>query len=191
MATTDSRAGTATIDTGRPLPPTPAPKRGRGKWMLTAILFLIVLPLAAFALWVSVTLNFSYSNGTRVGELRKFSQKGWVCKTWEGELAVASGPAVVPQIFEFSVRDDQVATQLESANGQYVRITYEQHRGVPTRCFGETEYYVTKVEPMQVQGGPVLGPGGLAPSAPPSPATPSPASGAPASPAPAAPSTTP
>lgn len=164
MATSDVRSATAGIDTGRPLPPTPAPRRGKGKWLLTAVLFLIVLPMAAFALWVTVTLNFSYSKGTRVGELRKFSQKGWVCKTWEGELAVANGPAVVPQIFEFSVRDDQVAKQLDAANGQYVRLTYEQHPGVPTKCFGETEYYITAVEPMAPQAGPVLGPGGLQPS---------------------------
>ena len=55
-------------------------------------------------------------------------------------------PGIVPQIFGFSVQEDAVAQKLSQAAGQRVTLTYEQHRGVPTNCFGETEYYVTGVQ---------------------------------------------
>ena len=55
-------------------------------------------------------------------------------------------PGAVPQIFSFSVRDEATAKKIMAAAGQRVTISYEQHRGVPTNCFGETEYYVTGVQ---------------------------------------------
>jgi len=110
------------------------------------VLALIVLPIAGFALWVGVTLNFAYSSGDRVGFLQKVSHKGWVCKTWEGELALVTLPGGPAETFRFSVRDEAVAQRLSKATGQRVRLKYDQHRGVPTDCFGETEYYVTSVE---------------------------------------------
>jgi hypothetical protein len=87
-----------------------------------------------------------YSAGTRGGYIQKISQKGWVCKTWEGELAMANLPGSMPQIFSFSVRDDSVAALIEKYTGKQVSLTYEEHRGVPTKCFGETQYYVTGVK---------------------------------------------
>ena len=133
------------IDTGAPLPTAPRPK-GKGKWKITAVLFLVVLPLAAFALWVTIALNFSYASGERAGFVQKLSNKGWVCKTWEGELALANGPNVMPEIFRFTVRDDKVAAAINSSLGKQVKLTYEQHKGVPTQCFGETEYFVKNIE---------------------------------------------
>ena len=133
------------IDTGAPLPTAPRPK-GKGKWKITAVLFLVVLPLAAFALWVTIALNFSYASGERAGFVQKLSNKGWVCKTWEGELALANGPNVMPEIFRFTVRDDKVAAAINSSLGKQVKLTYEQHKGVPTQCFGETEYFVKNID---------------------------------------------
>lgn len=146
MAKEPSRTYNApSVDTGASLPTAPKPK-GKGKWKITAVLFLVVLPLAAFALWVTIALNFSYASGERSGYVQKISKKGWVCKTQEGELALVNGPNVNPEIFRFTVRDDSVATQIGNLAGKQVKLTYEQHKFVPTQCFGETEYFVKAVE---------------------------------------------
>jgi hypothetical protein len=116
------------------------------RWILWSILALLVLPVAGFALWAWVTLNFAYSSGERVGFVQKISHKGWICKTWEGELSMVTVPGTPAQNFPFSVRDEGVAQRLMKASGQRVRLKYEQHRGVPSDCFGETEYYVTGIE---------------------------------------------
>ncbi len=143
----DRTYSSPSVDTGAPLPTAPKPK-GKGKWKITAVLFLVVLPLAAFALWVTVALSFSYASGERSGYVQKISKKGWVCKTQEGELALVNGPNVNPEIFRFTVRDDSVAAQISSLAGKQVKLSYEQHKGVPTSCFGETEYFVKAVEPI-------------------------------------------
>jgi len=91
-------------------------------------------------------LWWAYSEGDRAGVLQKFSKRGWICKTWEGEIAMYVVGGVAPQIWEFSVRDDQVARDLETAVGQQVRLHYAEHRGLPTNCFGETDYFVKRVE---------------------------------------------
>jgi hypothetical protein len=105
-----------------------------------------VLPVAIFALWAWITLSYSYSTGERAGYVQKFSKKGWICKTWEGELAMATMPGAMPEIFKFSVRDEAVAHHLTQTIGQRVSISYAQHKGVPTSCFGETEHHVTSVK---------------------------------------------
>ena len=157
MAKEPSRTYTsAPIDTGAPLTTTPTPKKS--KWKITAVLFLVVLPLTAFALWVTVALSFAYASGERAGFVQKLSNKGWVCKTWEGELALANGPNVMPEIFRFTVRDTKVAEQINSSLGRQVKLTYEQHKGVPTQCFGETEYFVSGI---QVIGAPPPASGGV------------------------------
>jgi hypothetical protein len=114
-------------------------KRRKWKWILAGVL---VLPFALFALYAWATLSYTYSTGDRAGYLQKFSSKGWICKTWEGELAMANLPGTMPTIFSFTVRDDSVANVLNGMAGQRVAVYYEQHRGVPTTCFGETEYFV-------------------------------------------------
>jgi hypothetical protein len=101
-----------------------------------------------FALYVWLALSFDYSAGERAGFVQKFSRKGWICKTWEGELAMVNLPGAMPEIFSFSVRDDAVAARLNESLGRRVRLHYEQHKFVPTSCFGETEYFVTDVEPV-------------------------------------------
>ena len=109
------------------------------------LLALIAAAVAIFAIYTWVALHLSYSDGERAGFLQKFSRKGWLCKTWEGEILLSSMPGAIPERFEFSVRDDLVATQLTAAVGKRVLITYAQHKGVPSACFGETEYFVEKV----------------------------------------------
>jgi len=130
------------------VPAAPAQPPKKKNWKLRLFLLLIVLPLVLFAAYTWATLSFAYSTGQRSGYIQKISQKGWLCKTWEGELAMTTVPGVAPQLFEFSVRDDAVARQIEQVGGQRVTLTYQQHKGVPTSCFGETEYFVTGVRPV-------------------------------------------
>ncbi len=122
----------------------PAARRGR-RWKVILPVALLLVPALLFGFWAWITLAYTYSSGERAGYVQKFSRKGWLCKTWEGELAMATIPGAVPEIFHFSVRDDRIAGELQQAMGQRVTLHYEQHRGVPTRCFGETEYYVEDV----------------------------------------------
>ena len=126
----------------------PTPPRKRRKWPWFLGLGVLVVPVALFALWTWITLSYTYSEGERAGYVQKFSKKGWICKTWEGELAMATMPGAMPEIFRFSVRDDSVANVLTKTIGQRVSISYAQHKGVPTSCFGETEHYVTAVRPV-------------------------------------------
>ncbi len=114
-------------------------------WKLRLALVFGVLPLLALAAYTWVTLHYSYSSGERSGYVQKISRKGWLCKTWEGELAMTTVPGTAPVIFPFSVRDDTVAHQIEQFAGQRVALSYQQHKGVPSSCFGETEYFITGV----------------------------------------------
>jgi hypothetical protein len=112
----------------------------------TAILLsLIVAVLVLFGLYTWFALSWSYSEGDRAGYLQKFSKKGWLCKTWEGEILLSSMPGAIPERFAFTVRDDAVAQQFLKVMGQRVQITYKQHKGLPTSCFGETEYFVDHI----------------------------------------------
>jgi len=117
-------------------------------WGVLFILTLLVVPPLIFSGWAWLTLHWAYSTGERAGYIQKISKKGWLCKTWEGELAMANLPGTLPQIFDFSVRDDAVAQQISQSAGQRVSLTYEEHRGVPTSCFGETGYFITAVHPI-------------------------------------------
>lgn len=123
-------------------------QRGRVKIVLLLILFLLIVPAALFAGYTWFTLHFTYSNGERAGYVQKISRKGWFCKTWEGELAVTNFPGTAPQLFVFSVPDESVAQKITQAAGQRVALVYEQHKGVPSACFGETEYWITGVRPI-------------------------------------------
>jgi hypothetical protein len=107
--------------------------------------FLVVAALL-FAGYTAVVLKWSYSAGERAGFLQKLSTKGFICKTWEGELQLVAMPGSMPEKFLFSVRDDAVAARINATMGKRVALTYEQHIGVPTSCFGETEYFVTDVK---------------------------------------------
>ena len=125
----------------------PASPAGR-LWRFGLILLpLVLLALAAAYTWV--TLNWSYSDGERAGYVQKFSRKGWICKTWEGELAMVAIPGSLPEIFHFTVRDEAVAEQINAQMGKRVSLTYDQHVGIPSDCFGETGYFVVKVRAVE------------------------------------------
>jgi hypothetical protein len=113
------------------------------------VLFYFIGLLAAavllFCAYTWTMLHVSYSDGERAGYLQKFSKRGWICKTWEGEILLSSMPGAIPEKFEFSVRDDAVANALMAATGKRVLLSYSQHKGVPSQCFGESEYYISKV----------------------------------------------
>ena len=133
-------------------------RRGRGRrWGLMALATIVLIPGLLFALWSFITLSMSYSTGDRAGYVQKFSKKGWLCKTWEGELAMVSIPGSTPERFPFTVRNEAVARELERLIGERVAITYEQKRGIPTTCFGETQYYVTAVRQVGGFGTPTPG----------------------------------
>jgi hypothetical protein len=125
-------------------PPTrPARRHRRWPWVVAAV---ILSPIAVIALWTVIALNYSYSSGRRAGYVQKFSSKGWICKTYEGELAMVNVPGALQERWEFTVRDDSIAKLISSSMGQRVSLTYDQHGGVPTSCFGETPYFVTGVQ---------------------------------------------
>lgn len=115
---------------------------------LIGILLIVVL---GAALWTWGSLKFVYAAGERAGYLQKFSKKGWLCKTWEGEMALVTLPGTSPEIFYFTVRDEAVAAKVNTLIGQRISIHYEQHKGIPTRCYGDTEYFVTGVQPVGQQ----------------------------------------
>ncbi|NDH53354.1 MAG: hypothetical protein EBY24_15485 [Betaproteobacteria bacterium] len=104
---------------------------------------LVVGVALIFAAYVAIALSWSYSTGERAGYLQKLSSKGWICKTWEGEQSLVSLPGATPEKFLFTVRSPEVVAQLNAAMGKRVTLNYEQHKGLPTSCFGETEYFVT------------------------------------------------
>jgi hypothetical protein len=130
------------------------------KRIVLAVLLLALLAAAYFA----VVLRWSYSSGERAGWIQKLSDKGWVCKTWEGELALVSLPgSATVEKFQFTVNDDRVAAELTQVMGKRVTLHYEEKVGLPTSCFGETRYYVTKVT---VSSEISLSPGVVVPTAP-------------------------
>ncbi len=118
-------------------------KKRRRRWPY--VLLLVVLGVAGYT-WLA--LSWSYADGERVGILQKFSRKGWVCKTYEGELALYVISGVTPQIWNYTVRDAAVAARMNNALGQRVRLHYTEHRGIPSSCFGDTGYFVDSVQPV-------------------------------------------
>jgi len=122
-------------------PKVAAPRRRVWLIGLGALVVLFVL----FSLYLGLAFAWSYSDGQRAGILQKFSRKGWICKSYEGELAMSIVPGVAPTIWEFSVRDPAVVSRLKSAIGDRVALHYTEHRGIPTTCFGQTNYFVDRV----------------------------------------------
>jgi len=109
----------------------------------------VLLTVTSVAVWTWATLSYDYSDGERAGYIQKFSHKGWLCKTWEGEMALVNLPGAMPEIFHFSVRDNMVAKRIQDVVGKRVALTYEQHIGVPTSCFGDTQYFVVDVRTVE------------------------------------------
>ena len=120
----------------------------RLRGFILPLLFLLIATavLAAgygFAVW-----NYNYSEGERAGVVQKFSKKGWVCKTWEGELNMVVLPGGLPEKFFFTVWDEATAATINRNVGKRVALHYVEKVGLPTSCFGETRYYVKKLSPL-------------------------------------------
>jgi hypothetical protein len=127
--------------------------------------WLIMLPIAALLLlagYTWVVLNWSYSVGERAGYVQKLSKKGWVCKTWEGELALVTMPGTVAEKFYFTVRSPTIAEEINRSIGRRVSLDYEEHIGLPSSCFGETGHFITGIkvieDPAPLPAGPATPP---------------------------------
>ena len=129
--------------------------------MLIRLIAVLVALIAAAALYFTAAMKWSYSTGERAGWVQKLSKKGWVCKTWEGELAMVSLPGSTPEKFFFTVLNEEVAQRISRAMGKRVSLHYEEKVGLPGSCFGDTRYYVVEVS---VSDEIPLAPGGMVPA---------------------------
>lgn len=137
--------GYNTQDVAAQAPPPPPKRFARRHWGKLTFAVLLGVPALILAIWTMVALTFTYSSGDRIGYVQKLSEKGWLCKTWEGELQMSNIPGSAPILFDFTVRDDSVARLITAAEGNQVALHFEQHIGVPLSCFGDTEYFITGV----------------------------------------------
>jgi hypothetical protein len=144
-------------------------QRGIGK-LRVLIGLLVIAVLVAGYFWSA--LSWSYASGERAGWVQKLSRKGWICKTWEGEMAMVSMPGSSTEKFAFTVWDKSTVKEINKLMGRRVNLHYEQRVGLPTSCFGETRYYITRItllEEIQLAPGVVVPttPAPTAPVAPP------------------------
>lgn len=156
-----------------------SPKQQNGLAFLPILAGIIFGSALLFVLYIWIMMSWSYSYGERAGWVQKLSKKGFICKTWEGEMAMVSLPGSVPEKFLFTIRDDKTAAQVNTMMGKRVALTYEQHIGLPTSCFGDTDYFVTAAAAVQDAASPigiqsVPGAGAVVPSPPTTPAPPTP-----------------
>jgi hypothetical protein len=115
------------------------------RWLIGIPVTIVVL----IVIYTWITMNWSFADGERAGYVQKFSKKGWLFKTWEGELAMVNMPGTAPEKFYFSVPDDSVAAQITRAMGKRVSLSYEQHKGIPVSWFAESEYFVVGVRALE------------------------------------------
>jgi hypothetical protein len=134
------------VTTDAAAPPSTFFRRHRVKIVLLAVL---ASGVGGVALWVFATLKFSFSTGDRIGYVQKLSRRGWVCRTWEGELAMSPVPGAVPTIFAFTVPDAAIAKKLGEMEGKKVALHYEEKKGIPSSCFGDTRYFITDARVLQ------------------------------------------
>ena len=108
-------------------------------FILITVVILVIAAYFAFVYYVP------FSEGYRSGELIKFSRKGVLAKTWEGEISQGISGA---QIFEFSVEDSKVEViqNLKDLQGKYVKVTYKE-RYSTFFWLGDTKYFIIEVEP--------------------------------------------
>jgi len=119
------------------------------KVLLKYIAWIVIIPIVLFALYTWASLSWVYSSGERAGYVQKFSLKGYVCKTWEGEIVLVSMPGTQAEKFLFTVKDDAVAKKVNDSLGKRVKLVYEEHKGIPTSCFGETSYFVKDISVLE------------------------------------------
>lgn len=122
--------------------------------MLRKFLVFVAIVIALVAAWTAFTLTWSYADGERAGYVQNFSKQGWLCKTWEGEMALVTMPGTVAEKFYFTVRQDDVAAKINATVGRRVVLSYEEHRWIPISCFGDTGHFVTGVRVTAEPPGP-------------------------------------
>jgi hypothetical protein len=110
------------------------------------ILITLVTVSVIFLSYIWLAKHISYSDGERVGYIQKISKKGWICKTWEGEMQLQSIPGLVAEKFYFTTENDSVVSEINNSLGRKVALTYKQHKGLPTSCFGDTEYFAIELK---------------------------------------------
>lgn len=136
------------VEDADPVSPPPRQSFKRRHWGKLLLLTLVMLPVVVFALWSVSTLNWSYSEGVRPGYVQKIAKKGFVCKTWEGIL-YTDLKGFRSDSFQFTVRSDSLAHLLQTLSGRQVSLDYQQHVGVPTSCFGDSEYFIIGVRELK------------------------------------------
>jgi hypothetical protein len=119
------------------------------KGLLKFAILLLIIPIALFGLYTWASLNWVYSSGERAGYVQKFSLKGYVCKTWEGEIVLVSMPGTQAEKFMFTVKDDVTAKKVNDSLGKRVKLIYEEHKGIPSSCFGESAYFVQDIHVLE------------------------------------------
>jgi hypothetical protein len=129
--------------------------------VITAVILVLLC-----AAWLWFSLQWSYSKGERAGYVQKLSEKGWICKTWEGEIAMVTMPGAIPEKFEFTVRGDDVAQKINILAGKRVVLHYRQYKYIPSSCFGDTEYFVDDVREVVDTPAPAASPAAAAVPAP-------------------------
>lgn len=115
------------------------------KKLLKYLIWAVIIPISLFVLYTWLSLTWVYSSGERAGYVQKLSAKGWICKTYEGELILVSMPGTQAEKFFFTVRNKAIAKRIDESVGKRVRLVYEEHKGVPSSCFGESAYFVTDI----------------------------------------------
>ncbi len=110
------------------------------------IFFILVLIIVAFSYW---KYSFTYSDGYRAGLLQKFSRKGTIFKTYEGEMILSSvqsssNIALASEKFFFSVTDENVAKKLEKLQGEHVVVHYKEKNSA-LMWRGDSPYLVDSV----------------------------------------------
>jgi hypothetical protein len=133
---------------------------------MKTLIGLVLGALLLLAGWTWIALHWSFASGERAGYVQKISRRGWLCKTWEGEMALISMPGTVAEKFFFSVPDDAVAQRINDSVGRRVSLSYDQHIGVPTSCFGDTQYFVREVQVIEGVDPAAQLPGMVSPAAP-------------------------
>jgi len=113
-------------------------------FVITLVVLILLVPG-----WTWLSLHWVYSEGERAGYVQKLSKKGWLCKTWEGELALVTMPGAIPEKFIFTVPDDAAAGRINALAGERVVLSYQQHKFIPSSCFGDTEYFVVDVSKVR------------------------------------------
>lgn len=119
------------------------------KGLLKYAIWLLIIPIALFSLYTWASLNWVYSSGERAGYVQKFSLKGYICKTWEGEIVLVSMPGTQAEKFMFTVKDDLTAKKVNDSLGKRVKLIYEEHKGIPSSCFGESAYFVQDIHVLE------------------------------------------